>query len=24
MGNPMGAVAVIPLHAIVCFTHNAI
>jgi len=24
MGNPMGAVAIIPLHAIACFTHNAI
>ena len=23
-GNPLGAVAVIPLHAIACFTHNAI
>jgi len=23
-GNPMGAVAVIPLHAVACFTHNAI
>ena len=23
-GNPMGAVTVIPLHAVACFTHNAI
>ena len=24
VGNPLGAVAIIPLHAVVCFTHNAI
>ena len=23
-GSPLGAVAIIPLHAIACFTHNAI
>jgi hypothetical protein len=23
-GNPLGAVAVIPTHAVACFTHNAI
>lgn len=23
-GNPLGAVAVIPMHAIACFTHSAI
>jgi len=24
IGNPLGAVAIIPTHAIACFTHNAI